>query len=213
MILIMKEMMQEQQKQFIEAISSGQIGNTTNNNITNNTQNNTQNINLTLFISEHCKDAMNLSEFIDQFQVLPEDLKDVLTTKNPKALNKIFEREMGKLTITERPMHCVDKKRKKIFVKENDEWSSEDGLENMDKMLWNTWAKQYNEFGRQLRDTETDERDTQKYRDVVEAGSIVGKGRKGWGPPTGRVYQEAVNSMCDVVHLSQDQAQNIMDED
>jgi hypothetical protein len=221
MMMQMMQTIMEQQKQqdktnntLIEAIQSGHIGNTTNNNnITNNTQNNNQTINLNLFITEQCKDAMNLSEFIEQFQVVPGDLKDVLVTNNPKALNKIFEREMGKLTITERPMHCLDKKRKKIFVKENDEWSTENSADHMYKMLWSTWAKQWNEISRQLRGTDTDASHTQSYKDVVEAVHISGKGAKAWGPQTGRVYQEAINGMCDVVHLSQDQAREIVAEE
>mmetsp|Transcript_9979 Transcript_9979/g.20371 ORF Transcript_9979/g.20371 Transcript_9979/m.20371 type:complete len:92 (+) Transcript_9979:47-322(+) len=90
-------------------------------------------------------------------------------------------------------MHCSDKKRKKIFVKENDEWSTENSAEHMYRMLWNTWGKQYNEIIRQLRRTPTDSSHTRNNKDVLEAVHICGKGKKSWGPETSRVYQEAIS--------------------
>ena len=47
--------------------------------LTINTQNNTQNnhFNLNFFLNETCKDAMNLSEFVDSLQITLADLENV----------------------------------------------------------------------------------------------------------------------------------------
>jgi hypothetical protein len=203
---------EQRDKQIATLVESIQTGGTVNNtqidtqNIENNTMNhNTQiNVNLNLFVDEKCKEAMNLSEFIDQMEVLPGDLQTVLRISNPKALNDIFSREIGKLHITERPLHCIDKKRKKILVKENDEWTSESGTAKMEEVLEATRKKQYMEFARQLTHIHRDDRDTQRYRDIVEVASIVGKPKRDRcdGDPNGRIMKEAMNSMCDAIPLT-----------
>ena len=213
---------EQRDKQIATLVESIQTGTGTVNNtqidtqnIENNTMNhNTQiNVNLNLFVDEKCKDAMNLSEFIDQMEVLPGDLQTVLRISNPKALNDIFSREISKLHITERPLHCIDKKRKKILVRENDAWTSENGTAKMEEVLEATRKKQYMEFARQLTDIHRDDRDTQRYRDIVEVASIVGKKKRDRcdGDPNGRIMKEAMNSMCDAIPLTKTLARQELD--
>jgi hypothetical protein len=199
---------EQHDKQIATLVESIQTAGTTNNtqNIENNTLNqNTQiNLNLNVFVDEKCKDAMNLSEFIEQMEVRPEDLKTVLRISNPKALNAIFTREIGKLELTERPLHCIDKKRKKILVRENDEWTSETGTAKMEEVLEATRRKQWGEFRRQLQGIESRDSGTQRYQDIVDVAAIVGKPKSERcdGDPNGRIMQEAMNSMCDAIPLT-----------
>ena len=51
----------------------GKVGNTTNN-ITNNNQQNNQ-FNINMFLNETCKDAINFSDFIENIQVIHDDLE------------------------------------------------------------------------------------------------------------------------------------------
>ena len=75
MMKIIKEQqdqIKKQQEQIISIIPK--IGNTTNN-TTNNTMNNTtNNFNLNVFLNEKCKDALNISDFIDSLQITLDDL-------------------------------------------------------------------------------------------------------------------------------------------
>jgi len=69
----LKEMMIEQNKQLFEL--ANKVGNTTtNNNTTNNTINNK--FNLTVFLNEDCKDALNIEDFVDSLQIQLKDLED-----------------------------------------------------------------------------------------------------------------------------------------
>ena len=52
----------------------GKVGNTTNN-ITNNNQQNNQ-FNINMFLNETCKNAMNLSDFIDRIEISHDDLEN-----------------------------------------------------------------------------------------------------------------------------------------
>jgi uncharacterized C2H2 Zn-finger protein len=69
MIKIIKEQ-QQQINLIIPKISN--IGPTTNNNTTMNNTNNT-NFNLNFFLNEKCKDALNMSEFIESLKITLED--------------------------------------------------------------------------------------------------------------------------------------------
>ena len=95
------------------------IGNN-NNNTTNNNQ-----FNLPVFLNEDCKDAINFSEFIEQMQVSFEDLENQIESGYIKGISKLFIESLQGLGTNKRPIHCTDKKRKTLYIKENDVWDKE----------------------------------------------------------------------------------------
>ena len=48
---------------------------------------------------------------------------------------------MNKLSIYERPIHCTDKKRETVYIK-NDEWRKDENREEVNKLLKQTEFKQ-----------------------------------------------------------------------
>jgi len=207
----MMRMMVEGQNKLIEAISSGNLANNTTNNNTMNDHSTTNNtMNLNVFLDEHCKDAMNLTDFFDKIKVHQSDLPDVLRMKNPKAISNILQRELGKLSITERPIHCTDVKRKKMFVKDNDKWTSEQGTDKIDKVINSTCAHQYNTWGVRVRNTDREDRAEQHYDDTAAMGAILGKQMDGWGEPGNRLMQETQNDICNMVYLTKDDARDVV---
>ena len=86
------------------------------------------NININVFLNEHCKDALNLSDFVDNIKV---QLEDVLETHNLGSIEdgttNIILNQLNDISMNERPIHCSDKKRNKFYIKENDTWKKEDG--------------------------------------------------------------------------------------
>ena len=102
-----------------------------NNNTTNN--NNTNNFNLQVFLNEDCKEAINFSDFIKQIQVSFEDVENQAESGYVKGISKLFIENLQGLGTHKRPIHCTDKKRKTLYIKENDEWDkegSQDTLKN-----------------------------------------------------------------------------------
>ena len=55
-----------------------------NNNVTNN-QTNNQQFNLNMFLNETCKDAMNLSDFLENLNVSMEDMEKTVSLDLPKG--------------------------------------------------------------------------------------------------------------------------------
>ena len=93
------------------------------------TYNNCNNKNLTVnvYLTEHCKNAMNLTDFVKQIQV---QLEDVMYQKDFGAvagIQNILQKQLGNLAPTDRPIHCTDEKRMQFYVKEDDKWEKDIG--------------------------------------------------------------------------------------
>jgi hypothetical protein len=96
------------------------MGNNNNNITTNNNQ-----FNIQVFLNEDCKDAINFSEFVKQIQVSLVDLENQAENGYVKGITKLFIENLQGLGMNRRPIHCTDKKRKTLYVKENNEWDKE----------------------------------------------------------------------------------------
>jgi hypothetical protein len=96
------------------------MGNNNNNITTNNNQ-----FNIQVFLNEDCKDAINFSEFVKQIQVSLADLENQTENGYVKGITKLFIENLQGLGKNKRPIHCTDKKRKTLYVKENNEWDKE----------------------------------------------------------------------------------------
>ena len=103
------------------------INNTTNNmNIqTNYNTTNTAQFNLTLFLNETCKDAMNIDEFLKTLQVQLDEIEDVGTKGYITGMTNIIVRNLNALEVHKRPVHCTDAKRETLHVKADDIWESD----------------------------------------------------------------------------------------
>ena len=112
---------QDMQQQMIEI--SKERSNITNNNSNNNSNNKTFNLNM--FLNEQCKDAMNLTDFVDSLQFQLSDLEKIGELGYVAGLSNIIIRNLKALDVFKRPVHCSDAKRETIFIKEADKWEKE----------------------------------------------------------------------------------------
>ena len=119
----------EMQKTMLEMVPKIGNNNTTNN--TNNTNNNQ--FNLQVFLNEDCKDALNFSDFIKQIQVTFEDLENQAECGYVKGISKLFIENLKELGTYKRPIHCTDKKRKPLYIKENNKWDKEGSQNTLKK--------------------------------------------------------------------------------
>jgi hypothetical protein len=102
-----------------------------NNNTTNTTNNNQFNLNV--FLNEDCKDAINFSEFIENIKITFEDLEHQAEVGYINGVSKLFIENLRDLGTHKRPIHCTDKKRKTIYIKENNEWDKEGSQNTLEK--------------------------------------------------------------------------------
>ena len=133
--LELRNQLKEQSQQITQLIPK--VGN--NHNTINSHNKNKFNINV--FLNEKCKDALSMDEFINKIEV---SMKNLLTTKEKgqtQGISNIIIENMNKLSLYERPMHCTDKKRETLYVK-NNEWEKDDNKEYINKALKKVESKQ-----------------------------------------------------------------------
>jgi hypothetical protein len=108
----------ELQKQVLDACKT----NTT----TINSHNNNKTFNLQFFLNEQCKDAMNISDFANSFDLQLSDLESVGELGYVEGIAKIFVDKLNSMDIYKRPIHCSDAKREILYVKDDNKWEKEE---------------------------------------------------------------------------------------
>jgi len=117
-------------------------GNTTNNNTNNFNNCNNKNLTVNLYLNEHCKDAMNLTDFVNQITVQLEDILFQDRTTSAEGLSNIITKQLKNLEPTERPIHCSDQRRQHFYIKEGEEWTQKSGDKEMEKSVRQIQIKQ-----------------------------------------------------------------------
>jgi hypothetical protein len=146
-----KELIIEQNKQMLEMSKERSIITTNSNNVTQN-----NNFNLQVFLNETCKDALNLSDFLESLILSLTDFENFGPLGYCGGITNILVNGLNKLDITKRPIHCSDLKREVIHVKNNDIWHKDQDKEQMIKAIkaiehknvkqMNLWAKANPEY-------------------------------------------------------------------
>ena len=126
-----KNIMMEQQNTMMKVIETGTHNPSINNNNTINSHNKT--FNLQFFLNETCKNAMNITDFVDSIKLQLSDLENVAKIGYVEGISKIIIKNLNALDVTERPVHCSDSKRDTMYVKDEDKWEKES--ENNHKVL------------------------------------------------------------------------------
>ena len=121
-----KDFIIEQNQEFknliLEIVKKDNI--TNNNNITH-TNSHNKSFNLNFFLNETCKNAMNITDFVDSIKLQLSDLENVAKIGYVEGLSKIIIKNLNALDVTERPVHCSDSKRDTMYVKDEDKWEKE----------------------------------------------------------------------------------------
>ena len=116
---------QEFKAMIIELTSKGVGSSNTNNNSHNTTTNNNNKFNISVFLNEKCKDAMNIMDFVNSLQLQLSDLERVGELGYVEGISKIFINGLKQLDVCKRPVHCSDIKRETLYVKDKDVWEKE----------------------------------------------------------------------------------------
>ena len=115
---------------MMEVIKNGTHNN---NNNTNNSHNKA--FNLQFFLNETCKDAMNITDFVESIKLQLSDLENVAEVGYVEGISNIIVKNLKKLDVTQRPVHCTDKKRETMYVKDEDTWEKDEENKQMHKVV------------------------------------------------------------------------------
>jgi len=115
----LKTMLVEQHKTMIELSQKPTITNNSNNTHTNS---HNKQFNLNFFLNEQCKNAINLSEFVENVKLGLSELENVADMGYVDGVTQIFMNGLKDMDIYKRPLHCTDIKREIMHVRENNTW-------------------------------------------------------------------------------------------
>jgi len=90
---------------------------------------NNNNLNINIILNDYCKDAMNLTQFVDQIKLTLEDL---LYTKNKgyiEGVSNIFIKNLKELEPKQRPIHCSNIKNNILYIKDDNKWEKDTGIQ------------------------------------------------------------------------------------
>jgi hypothetical protein len=107
----------------------------------NNTNNTTNNFNLNLFLNEKCKDAINITDFVNSLVVTINDLEETARIGYAEGISKIFVNGLKQLDVYKRPIHCSDLKREVLYIKDQDNWSKDDDKTHLLQAIKNVGNK------------------------------------------------------------------------
>lgn len=107
------------QKMMMEVLKNG-----THNTNCNNTTNN-KTFNLNVYLNETCKDAMNITDFVNSINFNLEDLEHTGRNGYIEGITNIFVKNLNNIEDHMRPIHCSDQKREVLYIKDNNKWFKE----------------------------------------------------------------------------------------
>jgi hypothetical protein len=110
--------------------------------------------NMNRFLNEKCKDAMNMTDFVNSIQLNLTDLENVERDGYVKGMSHIIIDNLQKMDVCERPVHCSDAKRETLYVRVDNQWERDGprhpkmanailALEKKNEVLIEEWANQH----------------------------------------------------------------------
>ncbi len=132
---------QELHKNFIDNIPN-MTGTVTNSHNTYHTNNISNNFNIQMFLNTHCKNAMNLTDFIETLPITNETYDNTIENGLTKTITTMFVDGLKNLDLLERPIHCTDPNRKTLYIKENDVWEKDNELKSIESGIKKIALKQ-----------------------------------------------------------------------
>lgn len=155
-------------------------------NVTNiKNQNNT--FNLIQFLNVECKNAMNFTDFVNNIKIGPKELECLQKHGFVKSFESIVVKELNEMDQSERPIHCLDQKRKKFAFKDDDIWNR-DNIDERFKHLIDTYSSKQAKEHMEWREKNPNwQQDDEKYEQSMFMNMEIFK-------PYNRYYTEQITN-------------------
>ena len=171
---LMKEN-KEMKELILEIVKTG-----TTNNSHNTTNSHNKAFNLNFFLNETCKNAMNITDFVDSIKLQLADFINVGELGFVEGISNIIAKNLNSLDETIRPIHCTDQKRETFYVKDQDKWEKEEQDKKRIKKMIKKVAFKNENLMRNFKDVYPDyndpnsKRSDQYSKTVIEAMGGIG---------------------------------------
>ena len=117
-------------------------------NCNNNINSHNKAFNLNFFLNETCKEAMNIGDFVDSLKLQLSDLEHIGEVGYIEGISNIIVKNLKELDITKRPVHCTDKKRETVYIKDADKWEKDEDKTKMHKLIKKVVSKNVKMFSK-----------------------------------------------------------------
>ena len=151
-------------------------------------------------MNEQCKDAINFSDFIENIQLSHEDLRNNAQLGFVQGMTKIINDNLNQLTLYQRPLHCTDKKRETMYIRDEDAWNKEkekakkkifEGIQELSRkgiqelMEWKNINPEYDNMDSNF----------SKFCMAVQKETLAGENRE-------KYYKKVLNNIQETTHLT-----------
>jgi hypothetical protein len=108
-------------------------------NITNNINNE---MTINVFLNEQCQHAMNISDFVEKIKLTVGDLYYTRDNGYAEGISNIFVKNLNEIPETERPIHCSHANKLVFYVKDENEWQTDNENNKINKSIVDISRKQ-----------------------------------------------------------------------
>jgi hypothetical protein len=129
------ELIKGQQEVSMEIAKNGTMNNSHNINTTNS---HNKAFNLNFFLNETCKNAMNITDFVDSIKLQLSDFMKMGEVGFVEGISNIIVKNLNSLDETVRPIHCTDQKRETFYLKDKNIWEKDDEEQKKMKQMINS---------------------------------------------------------------------------
>jgi hypothetical protein len=133
----LRNQMLKQSKQISELIPK----------VGNNNNNNNKQFNINVFLNDKCKDAITMKDFIENITITMRDLDFTKENGNIKGITNIITDNLSKLSLYKRPLHCYDKNKKVLYIK-NKEWEQDEDYKQINSIIASVEAQQIKQLNK-----------------------------------------------------------------
>jgi small nuclear ribonucleoprotein (snRNP)-like protein len=78
---------------------------------------------------------MNISDFVNSVKIQLSDLENVGEIGYVDGISNIIIKNLKELDVTQRPVHCTDKKRETIYIKDENKWEKDEDNKKLHKVV------------------------------------------------------------------------------
>ena len=158
--------------------------------------------NIQVFLSEKCKNAVNMTEFLNSLAYSFESLEYVGKHGYVNGILKLIADRLNQMGIYERPFHCIDLKREVLYIKDDNLWEKDTPeIGKLKKMVNHVGDRNMKLIYKwQIEHPEIEQIDSSAcdfYFQMIRESSNIGK--KGE-----RNDMKIVSKICEIVHVKQD---------
>ncbi len=150
---------------ILEIVKNGITNTNTNTTNSHNTMNShNKAFNLNFFLNETCKNAMNITDFVDSIKLQLSDFMSIGDVGFVEGISNIIVKNLNSLDETVRPIHCTDQKRETFYLKDQNIWEKDDDDKKRMKQMIKSISYKNEKLMKTYKETYPDYNDSDSHR-------------------------------------------------